>query len=161
MRVFPTDDSNPGDLGLRVDSPEDREVAAKAFPGMGMEKHAYLFDNGFPSHTSLLYDVIKHESDSDEITGVWTGYIGWDEYEKAIDVSIRANWKYSDDGSYWTLRVEFHPAFAARGDSGLDLFGRYEYEITQKRKASASPSARHAVVSALRHLFDDLSEDDK
>lgn len=143
MKVSPTNSSNPGDLTLRIDSDEERRVLATVFPGLGKEKFIYWSD--YPVRTSLLYDAILHRSDSSNIEKVWTFEVGWDEYESAVDGTVKAEYEDRND---WEIEVTMHGSVYGPDQN-------FRMHRTQFRQNRRDPSVRSAVTRALREVLKD------
>lgn len=141
MLVKTSNDSNPGDLSLRIDSEEERSALATMFPEFGMEKHESYLGGPYPRPTSLQYNVGVAGED------VWSGSLGWDDFPRAVHVIVRAKFDFEDDKG-WKVRVEL-----SRGD----VFGHeinqwvHILDYKQKRTYSHTPvNVRQAVCKALK-----------
>jgi hypothetical protein len=140
MRIKTSSDSNPIYFFIRLDSDEERTILATMFPEFGMEK----FSSPYPRPTSLRYRVGKSGKNR------WEGSVGWDEFPKAVRVSINAEFQFGEEKG-WFVEVEL-----SRGD-GISGISRWSHrlEYVQRRKcSSSSANVRQAVCKALREAIE-------
>lgn len=153
MRIKSSNNNKPGDLSLRVDSKDEREVLAKIFPEFGIQKYTSHFDKKYPLYTSLQYNVVKSLEDSNEIMGIWTGWIGWDKFPRSLEVFIQATWQFEPQMG-WKIKVRLGDGYT---EDYLQEFSLYEKEVIQKRSRANGPvNARQAVCNAIKSLVESL-----
>lgn len=155
MRIYQSNSSNPGDIGVRIDSAEERVAFAGLFPGMGMSKYHEFPFGRYPVKTSLIYDAIFVESESDESKKLWMFNLGWDEYSKAIKGYITAEYQGYSPSEYTTGEWKVTVEFDANAMGADQLIKHEKFSHTQKRKGN--PNARSSLVRALKTLLEKVN----
>ena len=146
MRIKTSSDSNPGDISIRIDSEEERTALATIFPEFGMEKHSGDLSSPYPRPTSLQYRVGKSGR------GRWDGSIGWDEFPKAVYVTVNAEFQFGEEKG-WLCTVELSRGNVF-GPHGISRWShRLEY-VQRRTWSSSSVNVRQAVCKALKEAIE-------